>query len=152
MLIIGILAAVALPQYKFAVDKARFNKLISMVKNIIKAEEVYYLSNGKYTDSWKEIDISFPGTIKGVYLSSNEGWTLQLASSGMIIATDKYLPNIVLYVGYSHPDNKNWTNQYACYAKQTSEQAQNFCRRFTKRNKKSGSGAYQEENYDYYSF
>ena len=135
VLIIGILAAVAVPQYKFAVDKARFSKLLSMVKDVIKAEEVYYLSNGKYTSVWKELDISFPGTIGGVYLSSNEGWTLQLASSGMIIATDTHLPDIALYAGYSHPDNTNWTNQYACYAKQTNEQAQNFCRRFTEKNR-----------------
>ena len=151
VLIIGILAAVALPEYKFSVDKTRFSKLISMVKNIIKAEEVYYLSNGKYTSTWSELDISFPGTVGGVYLSSDEGWKLQLASSGMIVATDQNLPDIVLYAGYSNPDNENWTDRYACYAKQTSAQAQNFCHRFTGKNK-GGSGTYQNENYDIYWF
>ena len=50
VLIIGILAAVALPQYQVAVMKSRLAPIISNVKAIVNASEVYYLAHGEYPD------------------------------------------------------------------------------------------------------
>ena len=57
VLIIGILAAVALPQYQVAVLKARYSNLISVLSTIREAEEVYYLANGSYVDDTSALDI-----------------------------------------------------------------------------------------------
>ncbi len=46
VLIIGILAAVALPQYNNAVSKSRAVKLIMLIQNIEKAVDLYVLENG----------------------------------------------------------------------------------------------------------
>ena len=62
VLIIGILAAVALPQYQKAVEKARATQAISMVKAIGDAQEVYFLANGVYADGFEELGIEVPGT------------------------------------------------------------------------------------------
>ncbi len=59
VLIIGILAAVALPQYKKAVLKSRFAQVKIMADTLSKAMEVYYLTNGKYTWDIKELDVDF---------------------------------------------------------------------------------------------
>ena len=48
VLIIGILAAVAVPQYEFSVEKAKALELIPLVNEVHKAEELYYLANGTY--------------------------------------------------------------------------------------------------------
>ncbi len=48
VLIIGILAAVAVPQYKFAVEKARALQAIIYIKSLANAYEVYYLQHGMY--------------------------------------------------------------------------------------------------------
>ena len=45
VLIIGILAAVAVPQYQVAVAKSRFATIKSLVESVVSAEEVYYLAN-----------------------------------------------------------------------------------------------------------
>ena len=57
VLIIGILAAVALPQYQLAVMKSRLAPLQSLLSSIKSAEEVYYLSNGTYTNDWDALDV-----------------------------------------------------------------------------------------------
>ena len=65
VLIIGILAAVALPQYEKAVMKSRMSKLLLITKDIKNAEELYYLANGQYTENFHDLDITPPGTISG---------------------------------------------------------------------------------------
>jgi len=62
VLIIGILAAVAVPQYKKAVEKARMVEAITAVEAIAKANDRYYLANNTYTRDINDLDIDFPGT------------------------------------------------------------------------------------------
>ncbi len=69
VLIIGILAAVALPQYEMAVMKARFATLRPVVESLADAQEVYYMANGRYATSFEELDITPPG---GGRLVNNE--------------------------------------------------------------------------------
>ena len=61
VLIIGILAAVAVPQYQIAVAKSRYATLKNLVKSIVDAQEVYYLANGHYANDFEQLDISLPG-------------------------------------------------------------------------------------------
>ncbi|WP_458402013.1 type IV pilin protein [Candidatus Avelusimicrobium sp.] len=46
VLIIGILSAVALPQYNRAVDRSRASELYVVANDMRKAMEIYYLANG----------------------------------------------------------------------------------------------------------
>ncbi len=60
VLIIGILAAVALPQYKKAVYKSRFATMKNLVKSVADAQEVFYLANGHYAATFEELDVTIP--------------------------------------------------------------------------------------------
>ena len=60
VLIIGILAAVAVPQYKKAVARARTLEALAMLKSLVNAEEVYYLANGEYTSDISKLDVNVP--------------------------------------------------------------------------------------------
>ena len=63
VLIIGILAAVALPQYQLTVMKSRYATLKNMTKAIADAEQIYYLANGTYTTDFTELSIDTGGTV-----------------------------------------------------------------------------------------
>ena len=57
VLIIGILAAVALPQYQKAVLKSHYTNLKVLTRAIAGAEEIYYLEHNEYTNNFDELDI-----------------------------------------------------------------------------------------------
>ena len=57
VLIIGILAAVAVPQYQKAVLRARFVQLVTNNDAIVKAQKIYHMANGTYASSIDELDI-----------------------------------------------------------------------------------------------
>ena len=60
VLIMGILVAIALPQYQKAVEKTRAAEAMTVLKTIAGAEEVYYLTNGSYTLAAEELDVEIP--------------------------------------------------------------------------------------------
>ena len=60
VLIIGILAAVAVPQYQVAVAKSRYIQAITLGDKIWEAQQVFYLANGHYATTFAELDIDMP--------------------------------------------------------------------------------------------
>ncbi len=60
VLIIGIIAAIALPQYQIAVLKTRYTQLMVMADALRKAHDAYYLANGKYTIKINDLDVTVP--------------------------------------------------------------------------------------------
>ena len=73
VLIIGILAAVAVPQYQKAVLKARAMEGLTNLVAIMKAQEVYYLANGEYTSSLSDLDIAVQNSLYYNYGCLNKG-------------------------------------------------------------------------------
>ena len=59
VLIIGILAAVAVPQYQMAVDKSRVIQVLQVAMNIRQAQEAYYMANGHYATLLSDLDIDY---------------------------------------------------------------------------------------------
>lgn len=63
VLIIGILSAIALPQYQTATDRARLTELQIFLRHVIDAQEAYHLANGNYAVSCDLLDVEWPGGI-----------------------------------------------------------------------------------------
>ena len=73
VLIIGILAAVAVPQYQRAVLRSRYTQLKTMAHTIANAQEVYYLANGKYADTLDKLDMGLSSNKSTAVFSSGVG-------------------------------------------------------------------------------
>ncbi|WP_428073997.1 type IV pilin protein [Candidatus Avelusimicrobium luingense] len=88
VLIIGILASVALPQYQKAVEKSRATQALTLLKSLAQAQTVYFLSNGHYATSFSELDIEIPWTGNEKWFTnwitdtrSNGEWSVQIYQS-----------------------------------------------------------------------
>ncbi|MGN0023985.1 MAG: type IV pilin protein [Candidatus Avelusimicrobium sp.] len=91
VLIIGILSAVALPQYQKAVEKSRAAQPLTLLKSLAQAQQTYYMANGAYATQFDQLDVELPWTGKEYWCSahssikdtrSNGDWSLQLYSDG----------------------------------------------------------------------
>ena len=154
VLIIGILAAVALPQYRIAVAKARMTQLITLANAIEQAEERYYLANGQYTTAWEELDISLEGTVNGRILTNPAGWQVQLnaynpgATLESLEVKDSRLPTgtkIVSFYTFASQADKKGTRY--CYTSQASEMGNILCKNATHRSSRSGANGTSENYY-----
>ena len=63
VLIIGILAAIALPQYQMAVGKAKFSTLKTITRDVQASAQRYYLIQGTYEGVNSNLDITIPSGI-----------------------------------------------------------------------------------------
>jgi prepilin-type N-terminal cleavage/methylation domain-containing protein len=73
VVIIGILAAIALPQYQKSILKSQFAEMEIATNNWIKELELYYLVNGSYppdnhiNETYSQMNIQYPGCTFGRY-------------------------------------------------------------------------------------
>lgn len=65
VLIIGILASIAIPQYFKVVEKARVAEAMSMISAVKSAEERFLAKGGAYTSDFTQLDITYPGMTAG---------------------------------------------------------------------------------------
>ena len=89
VLIIGILAAIAVPKYQFAVQTNRAKIILAVMEDISKAENMYKLANGQYTANFQELDISLP--YKSISKDNNRITTQDGISYDLSVIQDPYV-------------------------------------------------------------
>lgn len=135
VLIIGILAAVALPQYKMAVIKSRNMEVINIGRAIILAQKAYFLANGTYADELDALDIE-------ISQEQKEKYTIILANNAP--------PRTYIIFGQGIRWNFYYGENFKggdCMAEVTNAFANKFCRAFTKKESRQ-----TVDNFNYYRF
>ena len=125
VLIIAILAAVALPKYQLAVDRAHFAQIWTAAQAIGQAQEVYYLANGSYATSLDQLDID----ASKIY-SSDSYVALKQCGGSIPAAVYVYhpkLPGVFLSWRYQHQCWSGWGNAKNCYAARNNARANRLC-------------------------
>ncbi len=121
VLIIGILAAVALPQYQKAVYKARTTEALMILQALTEAQDAYYLANNKYTSDIGELDIDLPAekiaaTWAGMDENQPRSYMYSCKNTGMCLARafdQEHLPLLQIQLLYSS-QNVNQAGKKLC--------------------------------------
>jgi len=133
VLIIGILAAVAVPQYQKAVLKSYFSNIKTLAFAYKKAAEVYYLANNTWPTSFDQLDVDLPagsrisnptanncgmsGKIYCCLLEESEGY--QSEAPSITCGKMDYTIGFELYFRFERRE---------CYGKSTNSAAVSICK------------------------
>ena len=74
VLIIGILAAIALPQYTRAVERSRMSEAVQTLGDLATAESIYFMQTNTFADASKTS--AMPGDISLSLPDDDNGWTI----------------------------------------------------------------------------
>ena len=97
VLIIGILTAIAVPQYQVAVMKSRLSQAFILGKELKEAERLYYVANNEYTTDINKLDITAPqcrGTAPIYYCANNTRVDIQINKNYGLFSIYIYIQNL----------------------------------------------------------
>ena len=145
VLIIGILAAVALPQYQKAVFKTRLVATLTACKTLFKSAELYRLANGTWPTKLDEFDIEMPGSLNNTKTTLNgDNFRCEYTSS---------TPSIMCYLkkgnkAQSLGIRRFWgNNTYYCFAGKNQDFYNQVCKNFSGTN----INTFLSGEYNYYT-
>lgn len=91
VLVIGILASTAIPQYFKVVERARVAEAQSLFASVKSAQMTYMAKNGKFTNNWGDLDLAFTNakgkTCTGTSSCVQRVYSYMLDPDGSIYAT-----------------------------------------------------------------
>ena len=76
VVVLGILAAIAIPKFQNTKGKAHAGAIKSDLKNLATAQEAYFYENGTYTDQLDDLNLdSSSGVVLTIEEASAGGWS-----------------------------------------------------------------------------
>ena len=104
VLIIGILAAMAMPQYFKAVERSRMTEADTLLGSIAQAQRRKFLQTNKFVTNYKALDVSPKGATGSSYQTKANGFVVELSgtdfTTGKATAT-RHADNGTLQYEYS---------------------------------------------------
>ncbi len=119
VLIIGVLTAIAVPQYQKAVLKSRFSSLMPTTKSIRDGNEMYYMTNGHYADNVSKLDVT---------TTNNDDMTITVSDDMDYAYTMSTRPNIKNNLIMYQKHSVNFPGEIHCEAKQGDKRAKWLCK------------------------
>ena len=117
VLIIGILAAVALPQYQVAVEKARATEAMTNIATMKKQIELYILGNGLpsgnnnvYYKDFASVELSGGEWDGGWYETKNFSYASGISSNGGAIEVGRKPDNYYSFWSTTYPQYENYNS------------------------------------------
>ena len=135
VLIIGILAAIALPQYQMAVGKSKFATIKNITRSLAESHQRYYLAYDQSTTNLNKLDIEKPSEISCSFV----------ANSKMKCCKGIFNTDICLYVSETGK-----LLHCTAFSIDTTDKANRLCQHETSKNADQGScdsGVYCTYNY-----
>ncbi len=135
VLIIGVLAAIALPQYQKAVLKSRYSGLMPIANAVANAQEIYYMEKGNYSTDITQLDIKAPSGGASAEIEVNDGTDTRF---DYVLATRTDAPGLAYVVYQKH--SEQFPGTIMCEAnEELNSQATWLCHDSLKGNQATGS-------------
>lgn len=87
VLIIGILASIALPQYTKAVERARMAEAIQVLDNVAKAQSILYMQQGTFAEGINELNTRGDITVQ----DAGDAWEEMIFGLGEGTGTGQFI-------------------------------------------------------------
>ena len=148
VLIIGILAAIAVPQYQKAVMKAELHKGIPLVESLYQAQQAYFLANGEFAQNLDILDVSVPkdDNCTKTQSAAISSYTCDFGRIGLVdsfsnvqfLTKNKQIAYLHYLTDFKGNDLERKAGEVWCFANPDNKQAQDVCEQL--------GGVYQEAN------
>jgi len=135
VLIIGILAAVALPQYQKAVIKSRITQVLPLIRAVVDAQDIYYIVNNKYAESFEDLAVDFDCPSDWTCVMGINVWGGNKANK-----VEAYYKTGTLGINYyyDYSGSQIYFRKLYCWAKIEDKKAVDICKTFGPRLEESG--------------
>ncbi|MBR3632340.1 MAG: prepilin-type N-terminal cleavage/methylation domain-containing protein [Elusimicrobiaceae bacterium] len=127
VLIIGVLTAVALPQFQTAIDKSRYATLMPLAKSVASAQESYYMAAGNYSSDLAYLEVQLPTTPTGSRADIGDGTSVSLSERNnydyVKISKNNLENSYIIY----QDNSANFPGEIHCEAVKGSRRAERLC-------------------------
>ena len=116
VLIIGILAAMAMPQYFKAVERSRMAEAVTLIDSVAKAQRRKFMQTNRYAWNFQSLDVVPKGAKRGSWYNTDgdpdngaggNGFAIELDSTAAIVAAHR------MFDGQIYSDSMQY--QYVLY-------------------------------------
>lgn len=127
VLIIGVLAAMALPQYRVAVGMSRASTMYAFMRGVDQAQQAFYMANNRYATTFDSLSVGIPsGFTKTDEKTISKGrmkcWLMTAHGNAEISIKCDVNPLGVTLEKY------HLNSYYICWADKNEELANQICR------------------------
>lgn len=146
VLIIGVLAAMALPQYRVAVGMSRASTMYAFMRGVDQAQQAFYMANNRYATTFDSLSVGIPPGFtktdeKRITKGRMECWLMtEHGNTEISIKCVEGITGVVLEKYHNQ-------NYYLCWAGANKELNKQICRSLSGKDEASGISSNQAEWY-----
>lgn len=146
VLIIGVLAAMALPQYRVAVGVSRASTMYAFMRAVDQAQQAFYMANNRYATTFDSLSVGIPsGFVKTDEKTIRKGrmgcWIMtEHGNAEISIKCTEGITGVVLEKYHNQ-------NYYLCWAGTNKELNKQICRNLSGKDEANGISSNQAEWY-----
>lgn len=146
VLIIGVLAAMALPQYRVAVGMSRASTMYAFMRGVDQAQQAFYMANNRYATTFDSLSVGIPPGFtktdeKTIRKGRMECWLM--TEHGNAEISIKCVEEIIGVVLEKYHNQ----NYYLCWAATNKELNKQICRNLSGKDEANGISSDQTEWY-----
>lgn len=146
VLIIGVLAAMALPQYRVAVGMSRASTLYAFMRGVDQAQQAFYMANNRHATTFDVLSVGIP---PGFTKADEKTITKGRMRCHIMTAHGNAEISIKCTEGITGVVLEKYHNQnyYMCWASTNNELNKQICRSLSGKDEASGISSNQAEWY-----